>query len=221
MKIQDLKAGMKLRHRRTGEIIEVEGWGEISGEVYFTYSDGLWGWTELANVEPLTYHILSDEDATGFAERFRQAYDVMSAQPVEGPEAKWAREYRESMDKALSEHAAREAIPFIRPAPASVLPTDSAARKQIPLYSGLMKYFPRALAAVAHVSYVGNEKHNPGQPLHWARGKSTDQEDCIMRHLMDHMCDPIDHEDGTHHAAKLAWRALALLELTLEDEKKY
>jgi hypothetical protein len=65
------------------------------------------------------------------------------------------------------------------------LSTDSAARKDIPVYSGFVQYFPAAIAGAARHSKRGNDKHNPGQPLHHARGKSTDHEDCIERHLMD------------------------------------
>jgi hypothetical protein len=96
------------------------------------------------------------------------------------------------------------------------LPTDAATRKKIPLYSGVLKYFPDALVAVAKVSQAGNDQHNPGQPLHWARDKSTDQEDTLMRHLLE--VGTVD-VDGHRHAAKLAWRALAILQLEIEKEK--
>jgi hypothetical protein len=91
---------------------------------------------------------------------------------------------------------------------------DSGDRKGIPLASGVLFYFPAALAEVARVSKVGNEKHNPGQPLYHARSKSTDHADCIMRHLVD--SGGFDPEDGLRHSAKLAWRALALLQEELE-----
>lgn len=94
------------------------------------------------------------------------------------------------------------------------LPADSEARKGIPMARGLLDYFPAALAAVAEVSKKGNDKHNPGQPLHHARGKSMDHADCIVRHLVDRGL--IDQEDGLRHSAKLAWRALALLQEELE-----
>jgi Domain of unknown function (DUF5664) len=87
------------------------------------------------------------------------------------------------------------------------LPAGSAERKEVPLARGLLDYFPAALAAVAHVSKVGNDQHNLGEPIHWARGKSTDHADCILRHLVDR--DEID-VDGTPHVDKVAWRALAL-----------
>jgi hypothetical protein len=88
-------------------------------------------------------------------------------------------------------------------------------RKQRPLYSGVLAYFPKALMEVAHVSFLGNAQHNPGEPLHWAREKSTDHLDCIARHVTDHSVNPID-DDGALHLAKAAWRALAELELYLE-----
>ena len=62
------------------------------------------------------------------------------------------------------------------------LPTDSAERKNYPLLSGVLRYFPAALAGVARVSKLGNDKHNPGEALYHARGKSKDHGDCIMRH---------------------------------------
>lgn len=93
------------------------------------------------------------------------------------------------------------------------LSTDSQERKEIPLASGCFDYFPDALAAVAELSFVGNEKHNPGQPLHWARGKSTDEADCLLRHLLER--GTVD-TDGIRHSVKVAWRALALLQKELE-----
>ena len=95
------------------------------------------------------------------------------------------------------------------------LPTDAKARKAIPIGTGVLDYFPDALAAVAEVARAGNEQHNPGQPLHWARGKSMDQWDTLVRHGLER--GKID-SDGQRHSAKLAWRALALLQEELEAE---
>lgn len=102
------------------------------------------------------------------------------------------------------------------------LPTDSAARKRHPLFSGVLKYAPAAIAGVAKISIDGNDKHNPGQPLHHARGKSNDHPDCIMRHAVDiadieaHIVrnfgnDSYTSEDAKallNEASQLAWRAL-------------
>jgi Domain of unknown function (DUF5664) len=95
----------------------------------------------------------------------------------------------------------------------SNLPSGRWERKNIPLARGLLDYFPAALAAVAEVSRVGNEQHNPGEEMHWAREKSADHADCIVRHLVDR--GKLD-TDGLSHTAKVAWRALALLQEELE-----
>jgi dATP/dGTP diphosphohydrolase len=97
----------------------------------------------------------------------------------------------------------------------ALLPTDAATRKNAPIARGVLDYFPRAVAAVAELSRIGNEQHNPGQPMHWAKDKSTDHADCIVRHLIER--GTID-TDGVRHATKVAWRALALLEIELEGE---
>lgn len=93
------------------------------------------------------------------------------------------------------------------------LSTDSDKRKEIPLASGCLDYFPDALAAVAALSWSGNQKHNPGEELHWARGKSTDEADCLLRHLAER--GTID-TDGHRHSTKVAWRALANLQKEIE-----
>ena len=95
-----------------------------------------------------------------------------------------------------------------------MLPTDATARKAVPIATGVLDYFPDALAAVAEVSRIGNEQHNPGEPLHWSRGKSMDHADCLLRHLIDR--GTLD-TDGVSHSAKVAWRALALLQIELEQ----
>jgi hypothetical protein len=95
------------------------------------------------------------------------------------------------------------------------LPSDAKQRADFPMADGLLYYFPAALAEVARVSLVGNRQHNGNEPMHWARGKSTDHANKIMRHLVD--AGAVD-ADGTRHSAKLAWRALALLQEELERE---
>lgn len=95
------------------------------------------------------------------------------------------------------------------------LPTDAKARKAVPLFCGLLKYFPDALCAVAEVSRIGNDQHNPGQSLHWDRAKSTDEADCLVRHLLE--AGTLD-TDGARHSAKVAWRALAILQKEIEND---
>lgn len=105
----------------------------------------------------------------------------------------------------------------VRKAKAMILPADPAERKGLPITTGVLDYFPLAMAEVARVSKAGNDQHNPGQPLHWAKEKSTDHADCIPRHLIDRYS---RDADGQRHAAKMAWRSLAFLETLLEDEAK-
>lgn len=97
------------------------------------------------------------------------------------------------------------------------LPTDAAARKALPVYTYITGYFPDALLAEVAVAVAGNEQHNPGEPLHWARGKSPDQMDCAFRHMMDHKRNPRD-TDGQYHLAKAIWRLKAELQLQIESD---
>lgn len=88
-------------------------------------------------------------------------------------------------------------------------------RKEHPIYSGFIKYFPKAMAEVAHLSKVGNDQHNPGMPLFWDRLKSRDELDALARHLTQA---GTRDTDGEWHDTKVAWRAMANLEKLLERE---
>jgi hypothetical protein len=105
------------------------------------------------------------------------------------------------------------------------LPTDSNARKEYPLFRGLLCYFPAALAGAAKISKEGNDKHNPGEELHHARSKSPDHADCIIRHLMDtadalaalERQEPcIAPQNVLNEASQLVWRALAFSQVLHE-----
>ena len=98
-----------------------------------------------------------------------------------------------------------------------MLPTDPKERKACPITTGCLDYFPDALAEVARVSVIGNAQHNPGEPLHWAKEKSTDEPDCIVRHLIQR---GTRDTDGTRHSAKVAWRALAMLQREIDVENE-
>ena len=89
-------------------------------------------------------------------------------------------------------------------------------RKETPIFSGVLKYFPDAIAEVAKCSFVGQQQHNPDKPLAWDRSKSGDEYDALMRHLVDSTVDDYD-TDGTLHLAKVAWRSLAGLQKHLEN----
>jgi hypothetical protein len=90
-------------------------------------------------------------------------------------------------------------------------------RKQRPVYSGVMQYFPDALLEVAHCSWQGNQQHHADKPLHWDKTKSTDEPDALVRHLLQA---GTRDTDGIRHTAKVAWRALALLQRELDHEER-
>jgi len=94
--------------------------------------------------------------------------------------------------------------------------TDVQQRKNTPIFSGFIKYFPDAIAEVAHLSWVANEQHNPGEPMHWDRSKSSDEHDALVRHLVE--AGTID-TDGMRHSSKVAWRAMAALQKEIEAER--
>lgn len=98
----------------------------------------------------------------------------------------------------------------------SGLTQDYKERKETPIGTGVIDYFPDALAEIAKVSLAGNKQHNLG-PLRWVRGVSNDQPDALIRHFIDR--GKID-VDGQRHSAKMAWRALAILQLEIEAARK-
>jgi hypothetical protein len=98
------------------------------------------------------------------------------------------------------------------------LPEEDSERGELPMASGLLDYFPNALAEVARHSKKAGDKHHPGEPIHWERSKSTEHRDKIMRHLVD---SGKKDKDGNRHSTGLAWRALALLQEELEAEFGY
>lgn len=67
----------------------------------------------------------------------------------------------------------------------TTLPVDSTERKNLPVLSGALRYAPASFMLMAETAKLGNDKHNPGQALHHARGRSSDHGDCIVRHTMD------------------------------------
>jgi len=87
---------------------------------------------------------------------------------------------------------------------------DNDARKERPIATHALDYFPDALAEVARVSLAGNRQHGTDG---WDRTKSTDEANTLIRHFLDR--GKID-KDGQRHSAKVAWRALALLQKEIE-----
>lgn len=120
------------------------------------------------------------------------------------------------VDTAIS--AAESLWESFKDTPRSYLPSDASQRKNIPIATGVLDYFPDAIAAIAKVSKAGNDQHNPGSVLHWDRSKSGDEADAMMRHFMER--GKLDC-DGISHSAKMAWRALAFLQKEIEGERNH
>ena len=91
-------------------------------------------------------------------------------------------------------------------------------RKDTPVYSGFIKYFPNAIKEVSKCSKAGNDQHHPDKPLHWDMDKSKDELDAMMRHLIDYASGIEIDDCGTSHLAKISWRAMAMLERTLTNK---
>jgi hypothetical protein len=99
------------------------------------------------------------------------------------------------------------------------LPTTDAERKALPVFTYMFEYFPDAYLAEVQVAVAGNNQHNPGQPLHWAREKSKDQMNTAMRHIFDYGSGTKKDTDGQWHLAKAIWRLKAQLQLDIEAER--
>tara|TARA_R110000772_G_scaffold31949_3_gene78553 strand:- start:1089 stop:1532 length:444 start_codon:yes stop_codon:yes gene_type:complete len=97
------------------------------------------------------------------------------------------------------------------------LPNRAVDRKATPVFSGVLAYFPDALKEVSKCSLAGQKQHNQGDKLYWDKDKSNDNSDALVRHLIDHSVNPID-DDGVLHLSKVAWRALAVLQIYLEKQ---
>lgn len=97
------------------------------------------------------------------------------------------------------------------------LPNRAVDRKATPVFSGVLAYFPDALKEVSKCSLAGQKQHNQGDKLYWDKDKSNDNADALVRHLIDHSVNPID-DDGVLHLSKVAWRALAVLQIYLEKQ---
>jgi hypothetical protein len=100
-----------------------------------------------------------------------------------------------------------------------MLPIDDKSRKDLPLWDFMFGYFPDAWVEVVKVAVAGNKQHNPGEKLHWARGKSMDQMNTAFRHQFDYGCGTVKDTDECYHLAKAVWRLMAQLQLDIERDR--
>jgi hypothetical protein len=128
-------------------------------------------------------------------------------------------EYGWIKDSTLDLHVDYEDLSQQVNGESSDIADKAALRKGQPLATGVLAYFPDALKKVAECSVAGQKQHNVGEALYWDKSKSSDNADALVRHLADHYVNPID-DDGTLHLAKVAWRALATLQIYLDGEQR-
>lgn len=120
-----------------------------------------------------------------------------------------AKESQDALVKKWEDAKTKEKTQSYQPIVPYKLPEDAKERKAIPVYTGFINYFPRAIAEVAKISLAGGIQHGQtAETLHWDRPKSGDELDAMMRHILD--------KDW----AQVAWRAMANLEKYLEREEQ-
>lgn len=101
------------------------------------------------------------------------------------------------------------------------LPTDEKEKSEYLMHDYMFGYFPDAWLAELEVAISGNRQHNPGEPLHWARDKSTDHSNKALRHIWLDARGEDKDTDGTWHLAKAIWRLKAKLQLKIEARRKW
>jgi hypothetical protein len=183
------------------------------------HSDGWAG--EVIRLDARTANVKRDDGVTGsglFVPGYGYAWTAHTPElRHETSKVSAAAPVFERLEAALK--TKRVEYPVFNDAPART----SAQRKAQPIATGVLAYFPRAMAAIAEHSKRGNDKHNPGEPLHWAREKSTDEADSCVRHIVDALADgPLALDaDGGPHLVGAAWRVLAWLERALEGDERW
>ena len=112
-----------------------------------------------------------------------------------------------------------------------IFPADDQARKMLPVFSMISRYFPKAMREITKVCVANNVRYNPGRDpadINWARGKSPDQLGSAFRHMLERTVDDTMFEelppelvaavqfDRVYVLAEAAWRVCAALELDIE-----
>jgi hypothetical protein len=139
---------------------------------------------------------------------------IQPVQTVEGLAIEYQGHQVDSSGKTSDAKPASALAPYLG------LPTTDKERKRLQLDTFLFEYFPDVFLAVANVAIAGNEQHNKGEPLHWAREKSTDQLNTAFRHYWDYRRGIKKDTDGQWHLAKAIWRLSAQLQLDIEEDRR-
>lgn len=112
-----------------------------------------------------------------------------------------------------------------------IFPTDDKARKMLPVFSMITRYFPKAMREITRVCVANNVRYNPERDptdINWARGKSPDHLGSAFRHMLERTVDgrifesvdPLVQKatgiNSVYVLAEAAWRICAALELEIE-----
>ena len=88
-----------------------------------------------------------------------------------------------------------------------------------PIYNGFIKYFPRAIEAVANISQFGYEKYGTWGGWLGVENGLARYQDAKCRHMIDEAKGEDKAKDSQLlHAAHEAWGAMAKLELLLRKQ---
>lgn len=117
--------------------------------------------------------------------------------------------------KAQRPDSLRESIPVESPDLHKPGAKDDKEKTQFLI---ILEAFPLALEEVAHVAMMGAKKYTRGGWKSVPNGRMR-YTDAMIRHLMaECRGESCDKESRLHHAAHLAWNALARLEFILKGE---
>lgn len=90
-----------------------------------------------------------------------------------------------------------------------------------PMVGSMLQIFPRALLAVGGCVSKGREKYPNIDNWQYVENGIVRYRDALMRHLIKYsMGIDIDEESGQPHLAHVAWNALAILELYLQEHQE-
>lgn len=89
-------------------------------------------------------------------------------------------------------------------------------RKQRPVFNGFLRFFPDAIAEVAHHSFQSNQRWSPGSTeIVWQKDLSADHLDALSRHLIEY-----GETRNIGYLVAVAWRAMAALQTEIEKESE-
>ena len=87
-----------------------------------------------------------------------------------------------------------------------------------PIIEGCVWVFPRALTEVALLSLKALQKYPSYDNWHQVENGFARYTNALGRHVVLEKIEGVDPEDGVDHAVKVAWNALARLELKLRGQ---